>query len=144
MAFPKFTSLGSKNALVMLKVKQNVKVRRRFMMILMSQIEVSDWRLKKDLAGFLKVSAKIRLACSVHPNLGNRDFIHASVQLQLNVSNPNPNLGNLQANYEWQNHHNLHNKKNDRQVNEWWMSFIITFLKSKLTTFMYCHHNHHN
>ena len=27
----------------------------------MSQIEVSDWRLKKDLAGFLKVSAKIML-----------------------------------------------------------------------------------
>ena len=37
MTFPKFTSLGSKNASVMVKVKQNVKVkvRRKFMMILM-------------------------------------------------------------------------------------------------------------
>ena len=35
------------------------------------------------------------LACSVHPNLGNRDFIHISIEHQLNVSNLNPNLGNL-------------------------------------------------
>ena len=47
----------------------------------------------------------LRLACSVHPNLGNRHFIHVSIELQLKGSNQNPNLSNRhfmsQLNYNW-------------------------------------------
>ena len=41
-----------------------------------------------------EVFPELWLACSVHPNLGNRHFIHVSIELQLKGSNQNPNLSN--------------------------------------------------
>ena len=51
--FPKFTSLGSKNASIVLKVKQNVNMRRRFMMFLQFQTNGFHrlFALFKDIIG---------------------------------------------------------------------------------------------
>ena len=60
----------------------------------MSKVEWNRRKLSKEVANLVGCQCQFWLACSVHPNLGNRDFIHVSIELHLNVSNLNLNLGN--------------------------------------------------